>query len=180
MSYAEAAELRWELGSSHDLDIVRVHIKTYTASDLERVNVLYEPLDAVIGSNDHLVVNALEDKGDNFAVDPALSFFVYIEVLRSDYNIYKVCDAFRKLREHRVNAVKCDAARECDFLVLLHCSGYDIRFADEVCDISILRLVVNIDRCSDLLDDAVLHYDDRVGHRQRLFLVVCDIDECDA
>ena len=55
--------------------------------------------------------------------------------------------------------------------------GRMLRLADEIRDKRVLRLVVDILRSSDLLYRAVLHDDDGVGHCQRLFLVVRDIDE---
>ena len=42
------------------------------------------------------------------------------------------------------------------------------------------RLVVYLFRGADLLDDAVLHDDDAVGHGEGLFLVVGDVEEGDA
>jgi hypothetical protein len=38
------------------------------------------------------------------------------------------------------------------------------------------RLTVDVRRRGDLLHDAVLHHDDAVGQRQRLVLVVRDVD----
>ena len=125
-------------------------------------------------------MNALEYEGLNRSVDPAFSLFVNIEVLRSDNDVDKICDAFREFREKRVDALERDAARKNDFIVLLHGARNDIGFADEVSNICVLGFIVDIDRCSDLLDDAVLHDDDRVGHRERLFLIVGNINESDA
>ena len=41
---------------------------------------------------------------------------------------------------------------------------------------SVHRAVVEIERAAGLLDDAVAHHDDLVGHRHRLDLVVRDVD----
>ena len=56
----------------------------------------------------------------------------------------------------------------------------DIAVADKVSDKSILRFIVNILRRSDLLDIALIHNNDRVGHGQCLFLVMCDINKGNA
>ena len=53
----------------------------------------------------------------------------------------------------------------------VHC-----RRADELSDEQIVRTVVQLERRADLLDDAVVHDDNAVGHRHRLDLVVGDID----
>ena len=42
------------------------------------------------------------------------------------------------------------------------------------------RAVVDLERRADLLDPAVVHHHDAVGHRQRLFLVVRHVDRGDA
>ena len=133
-----------------------------TLSYCRRIDILDKPLDPVIGLNDHLVVDALKDKGFNNAVDPAFSFFCNIEILRSDNNVNKICNAFRELGEQRIDAFESNAARKNYFLILLHCSGNDVGFTDEVCDICILGFVIDIDGCADLLDDTVLHDDDRI------------------
>jgi len=48
--------------------------------------------------------------------------------------------------------------------------------ADEAGHEDIGRIVVEFERCADLLDDAVMHHDDAVGHRHRFDLVVRDVD----
>jgi hypothetical protein len=50
------------------------------------------------------------------------------------------------------------------------------RRADELRDEQVVRAVVELERRADLLDDAVVHHDDAVGHRHRLDLVVRDVD----
>ena len=60
-----------------------------------------------------------------------------------------------------------------DDLALNHVHG---RRADEAGDEEIVGPVVEFERRADLLDDAVMHDDDLVGHGHRLDLVVGDID----
>ena len=52
----------------------------------------------------------------------------------------------------------------------------DVDLADEVGDERRRRVAVDLHRRADLLDHAVVHDDDAVGHRERLFLVVRDHD----
>ena len=61
-----------------------------------------------------------------------------------------------------------------------HRSTHDIALADKVRDKGIFRLIVDLLRRSHLLDIALVHDNDRVGHRERLFLVVGDIDKGDS
>src|SRR5713101_4345242 len=51
------------------------------------------------------------------------------------------------------------------------------RAADEARDVHVHRVVVDLARWRDLLQDAVLHHRDAVAHRHRLDLVVGDIYE---
>ncbi len=44
----------------------------------------------------------------------------------------------------------------------------------------VARMVVDLERRADLLDPALVHHHDAVGHRQRFFLVVRHVDGGDA
>ena len=55
-----------------------------------------------------------------------------------------------------------------------------VRDADEAGDELGLRLLVHLRRRADLLDPALVEHGDAVAHRERLFLVVRDVDERDA
>ena len=52
--------------------------------------------------------------------------------------------------------------------------------ADEIGDKRGRRMPVNLGRRADLIDDALVHHHDAVGHRHRFFLVVRDHDGGDA
>ena len=55
----------------------------------------------------------------------------------------------------------------------------DVRDADEAGDELGLRMLVDLGRRADLLDPALVEDGDPVAHRERLFLVVGDVDERD-
>ena len=61
-----------------------------------------------------------------------------------------------------------------------HRTVEDIALADEVRHKGILRLVVDILRCADLLDAALVHDHHGVGHGQGFLLIVGDIYKRDA
>ena len=65
-------------------------------------------------------------------------------------------------------------------VVAWHHTVCDVALADEVGNITVDRLVVNVDRRADLFDVAALHDNNRVGHGQRFFLIVGDKDKRDA
>ena len=53
----------------------------------------------------------------------------------------------------------------------------DVGLADEIGHEGVGRRVVELARRAVLGDDGIVHDDDAVGHRQRLFLIVRDIDD---
>ena len=69
----------------------------------------------------------------------------------------------------------------CDVLVTLlgkRCiEEVHLRRADEACDEEVCRMVENLLRGADLLDEAVAHDDDTVAQRHSLDLVVGNVDE---
>lgn len=78
--------------------------------------------------------------------------------------------------EALVNALENGVA-EFDFVVFDHSSRKDGAFSDEVRNKSVCRFVVHFFRGCDLLDFAHTHDHDFIGHSERFFLVVCDVDE---
>ena len=127
-----------------------------------------------LGANHHLVVHALEYDGLNNALQQTVAGVDDLEILRTDNDIDRRIPA-----EALVHALE-RAAAELDLAVLEHHAVNDIGFADEICDKGVDRLVVDVGRAADLLDNAVVHNDNAVTHRQRLFLVVGDVDKGDA
>ena len=65
-------------------------------------------------------------------------------------------------------------------LILHHDGGDDVGVTDKVRDEGVFRLVVNLLRRAHLLDIALVHDDDGVGHGEGLFLVVGHVDKGDA
>ncbi len=57
---------------------------------------------------------------------------------------------------------------------------HQVGHPEEVGDVCSRWLFVDLDRAADLLDYAVRHHGQAVGHGERLLLVVGDIDERDA
>ena len=79
----------------------------------------------------------------------------------------------RQRKFHAVRAVEADLAVRPDIALFddVHC-----RRADELRDEEIVRPVVQLERLADLLDPAIVHHHDAVGHGHRLDLVVRHVD----
>ena len=101
-----------------------------------------------------LVVDALEDDGDDLAPEHALLGRAHFDVFGADDDVHLFVDF------EIVDAGKVLAAEA-------HLAGGDHRADDDVA-------------LADLLHHAVRHDDDGIRHRERLLLVVRDIDEGDA
>ena len=56
----------------------------------------------------------------------------------------------------------------------------DITVADKIRYESIFRFVIDFFRCSHLLDIALVHNDNLIGHGQCFFLIVGHVQECDS
>ena len=127
-----------------------------------------------LGANHHLVVHALEYDGLNNALQQTVTGVNDFKILRTDNDIDR-----RILLEALVHALE-GAAAELDLAVLEHHTRDDVGFSDEICDKGVDRLVVDVSRAADLLDNAVVHDNHAVAHSERLFLVVGDVDKGDA
>ena len=114
-------------------------------------------------------------KGLRCIVIPATQAIYYeVDILRTDYNIDRLVFA-----ESDIDALEF-RAENLDEAVLNHNTVNNVAVADEVCNECVLRLIVNILRCTNLLDISLVHDNDRVGHRKGFFLIVGNIDESDA
>ena len=97
-----------------------------------------------------------------------------VDILGADNNIDRLV-----LFKAEVHALEF-AAEEFDQSVLKHNTVEDIALADEVGNKCVLRLVINILGRADLLDAALIHDNDGVGHGERLLLIVGNIYKSDA
>ncbi len=102
-------------------------------------------------------------------------------VRRDDLNILGPDDDVHRLVRVKalVDAVEAHPGK-LDEIILRHDAGQDVAFADEIRHEGVFRLVVNVDRGADLLDEAFSHHDDGVAHGQGFFLVVGDVNKGDA
>ena len=146
-----------------DLLAYRAHIRT--------VN---QPFKTVGGSNLHLIVNAFKNQvGDN-AFKGSLFRLYQIDVFRTDYHVYRLVYA-----ETAVHTGKFSAEDLYQF-IMEHQAVYNVALADKIGYEGIFRLVVYLLRRAHLLDVALVHYDNRIGHGEGLFLIMGDINKCDS
>ena len=114
-------------------------------------------------------MNALEKHRTNNALKLSFVFLYNVNILRSYNHLYGL--VFVKAV---INAFKLFVLKHY-FIVLNHYGINDIALAYEVCNKFVYRLVINIRRSSYLLNFAVLHNDDFIGHCKCLFLIMCYI-----
>ncbi|MPM45846.1 hypothetical protein SDC9_92538 [bioreactor metagenome] len=122
----------------------------------------------------HFIMYAHEDDGDRFSDNARAIGRNDIDILRTNDNVH--LGVFAK---SFIDAI-IDHAVHAHLIVLQHDTRDDIALADKVRDEWILRLVVDIRRSADLLNDAVLKHDDGVAHGQRFLLIMGDIDKRNA
>ena len=154
------------------MNAVRVNFDTDTGADRGVVRGLNEPFEAPEVHND-IVVHALEDHGGHDTTDGPVLRLRDLDILRT--NDGGDVGALRDI----IDAHELTTA-ETGGQLPGHDAAEDVTLADEVGHEGVLRLVVDVLRGTDLLDLALTHDDDLVGHGERLLLVVGDIDEGDA
>ena len=120
-----------------------------------------------------LIILAFEDAAGNHGIHHPFARLADDDVFRTDDDVDALIDG-------EVIDASPDAAEEADFLFGGHDAVIDIRFADEVGNEGIGRLVVDFFGGADLLDFAIAHDDDFIRHREGFFLVMGDVDEGDA
>ncbi len=157
----------------HDVDGIGLDIKADMLVYVDKICGLDHPLKAVY-INDYLVMNAEEgDRRDN-ALEHTLFLGDDINILGADDNVNRLL-----LAEARVNALEY-LTREGDPPVFKHNAVENVALADEVGNESVFGFVVDVNRSADLLDAALGHDDDGVGHGKCFLLIVRDKNEGDA
>src|SRR5205085_2609823 len=131
---------------------------------------------------DHLRHRAQVNRLDDAAADAALAIAVAIggggldpDLLRPDRDLERlaaVAGVRRVDAAARAEVERRDPARATRWGHRDH-----VRDADELGDEPGARALVELPRGGDLLDPAARHHRDPVAHRQRLLLIVGDVDE---
>ena len=155
------------------MDGVRLQIDADVLVHIHKVCGLDHPLEAIDVHN-NLIVHAEEGyRGDN-ALQHALVLGHNVHILGADDHV------------HRLPLVKT-AVKAGELLpgeghqpVCQHEPVKDVALTDKVRHKGILRLVVDIHRCADLLDATFRHDDHRVRHGEGLLLVMGDENKGDA
>ena len=157
----------------HDVDGVRGNGDAHGVAHGGVVRGMDHPLVAAAVHVD-LIVDAHEHHGDHLAHHPSLLGGNDVDVLGADDHVH-----LHVLAEACVHAPEGEALH-ADLVVLQHDGGDDVALADEVRHEGVVGLVVDVGGLADLLDDAVLHDHDGVGHGEGLLLIVGHVDEGDA
>ena len=141
-------------------------------SNREQIGRVNEKLKTV-HRNLHLIVNTFENQMGDTSADGTFLRFHKINILRADHNVDRFVFA-----ESDINALEL-RTENLDETVLNHDAVENVAVTDEVCNECVLRFIVDVFRCADLLDITLVHDNDRVRHGKRLFLIVGDIDKGD-
>ena len=159
----------------HYMDIERLDKKPDLATCLETVIILYHELVSVRGLHHHLIMHALKDGGGyRTRQHRRLRRLEDVNILGAQHDIYR-----HLLPESLIHALELMTG-ERDLPILDHRSVQAVTLTDEISDKRIDRLVINIDRGTDLLDLSLAHDNDRVAQRQRFLLVVGHVHERNA
>ena len=119
-------------------------------------------------------MDALEDQMGDHALKASLPRLKELHVLGTDHHVHRLIGA-----KALVHAGEPDA-EHLHQLIPKHQSVDDVAVTDKVGHKGVLRLVVNILGSTHLLDIALVHDHDGVGHGEGLLLVVGHIDEGDS
>ena len=110
----------------------------------------------------------------NNASDNSVFWFYKVDIFRADHCINRLL-----LTESFIDTRKV-GAEDIDEPVMYHRGGKNVTVTDKVCNERILRFIINIFRCSYLLDISLVHNDDRIGHSQGFLLIMSDVNKCNA
>ena len=148
-----------EVLARHDMNILRNYAHTDLRIDGIGGVVLHLNLVAVGCLDEHFVVDALEDARRDAACPLSVArLLMQHNILGTNHHINggigfeALVDAFEIL-SHEIHQI-----------VALHRAVEDVAFADEVGHEGVGWLVVDVGGCANLLDNAVVHHDDGVGH----------------
>ena len=119
-------------------------------------------------------MDAFEDQVGYHAVQGAAPGLSQLHIFRTDDHIHRAVSA-----KACVHAGE-DDAEDVHYFILQHGAGEDVAVTDKISNKGVGGLVVDIFRCPDLLDVALVHDYDGIGHGQRFFLIMGHIDEGDA
>ena len=114
-----------------------------------------------------------EDHMCDYTINASLPRFQKIDIFRTDDNVNRSVLSEPFIHTWKINTQYLNKT------ILHHCRGNDITLTDKVRHKSILRLIVDFFRCSDLLDIPLIHDHDRIRHGKCLFLIMCYIQKGD-
>ena len=155
----------------HNVDALRVNGESHLVSHLGFAGGLDHDL-VLAGLHRDLIVYSLKHHGGNFSLDNALSGRGNLDVLRPQHGVNHGAVL------HVIHTGELRTA-ETHLIFSCHNAVKNITLPDKVRHKGIPRLVVDILRLAHLLDSALRHNHNLVGHGQRLLLVVGHIDKGD-
>ena len=89
------------------MDVVGINGHSDTLTFHDRVDIVDHPLVALIVLNEDLVMHAFEYDGGDGTVDIIRSFFLHIDIFRTDDDVNRIVLPLGELREKRVYTGEC-------------------------------------------------------------------------
>ena len=119
-------------------------------------------------------MNTFEDQMGDHTFDDSFFRLDQIDVFRADHRIYRFVAS-----ESNVHTLP-GGSQHFDNLIFHHGGRKNVAVSDKVCYKGVLWFVINILRCSDLLDISLIHDNDRIGHGQSFLLIMGNVDKSNA
>ena len=154
------------------MDFVRLNPQADKRTLFLVVRGLNHPFEA-FDVNDDFIVNALEGHIRHRAGQILLGGRHDVDILRANNHV----DTFMRGKTF-VDTGKAPAGKFAE-VILVHDTVKDITLPDKIRHKSILRLIVNILRRANLLNEALVHHHNRIAHGESLLLIVRDKNEGD-
>ena len=160
----------------HYVNVVRTYEHTHLGARSKGIIVLNHNLIALLGEHYHLIVDALEYAGLHGAGKLGLVEIVgeNVNILRTHHHVHVLIR--RKTLVHTLEVV----VDELHVIVGRYDAVENVALANEVCNERVCRLVVDILRGTDLLNNSLIHNDYGVGESKGLLLIVGYVDEGDS
>ena len=158
----------------HDMYVHRLNQQTDFRTCFESMIILYQKL-IIAHSNCHFVMHSLKDaRLNDTAKLCSIGNRKYIQVFRTYHHIDR--SIFSKSLIHTLKLLTA----ETNQTVTHHRTVQDITFTNKIGNKRIDRLIIDICRCTYLLDFSFAHYHDGITQCQCFFLIVSNINKGNA
>ena len=156
----------------HDVNIKRLHHQSDFRSYFKMMVILHQEFISA-AHHRHFIMHTFENRSFYHAYQLRhIRNGENIKIFRTDDYVYR--NIFTKSFIHTFKLRAAEAYQ----LIMNHGTIEDIAFSDKVGNKSVDGFIININRCTDLLNFSFTHHNNRITQRQCLFLIVSDVNKC--